>query len=136
MKKNGFTLIELLIVVAIISILAAIAYPSYLDSVRKTKRATAQADLMKLASFMERFFTENNRYHKTNASPAVDVTLPFTQNVDSSIQYTYSFSAAPTATTFVLQAIPTAGSAQANDPCGTLTLSNTGAKGADVAGCW
>ncbi|HDY84707.1 MAG TPA: prepilin-type N-terminal cleavage/methylation domain-containing protein, partial [Methylophaga sp.] len=40
MKKNGFTLIELMITVAIVAILAAIAYPSYQDSVRKTKRTT------------------------------------------------------------------------------------------------
>jgi type IV pilus assembly protein PilE len=130
MKKNGFTLIELMIVVAIIAILAAIAYPSYQDSVRKTKRAVAQADLMELASFMERFFTENNRYHQTNAATPVAVSLPTINNDD----YTYSLPT-KTAATFVLQAVPKSGSGQnADTGCTTLTLSNTGAK--TPASCW
>lgn len=130
MKKNGFTLVELMIVVAIIGILAAIAYPSYQDSVMKTKRAVAQAGLMELASFMERFFTENNRYHQTNAATPVAVALPFSSNDD------YDFTLpTKTATTFILNAKPKTGNPQNNDNgCTTLTLSNTGAKG--PASCW
>ena len=43
--SRGFTLIELMIVVAIVGILAMIAYPSYLDSIRKSRRADAVAAL-------------------------------------------------------------------------------------------
>ena len=58
----GFTLIEVMIVVAIVGILAAVAYPSYIDSVRKGKRAEARAALASLLQQQERYFTQNNTY--------------------------------------------------------------------------
>lgn len=61
-KNSGFTLIEVIIVVAILAILATIAVPSYMESVRKSKRADAQGALLGLAGSMERYFTENNSY--------------------------------------------------------------------------
>lgn len=60
--NQGFTLIEMMIVVAIIGILAAIAYPSYEEYVKSSRRAEAQSALMGLAAAMERHFTANNSY--------------------------------------------------------------------------
>src|SRR5690606_38472416 len=75
-SSAGFTLIEVMIVVAIIGILAAIAYPSYQDHVRKSRRADAQTALLELAQFMERHYTTNGRYlTSANAAPA----LPFSE---------------------------------------------------------
>lgn len=66
-EHQGFTLIELMIVVAIIGILAAVAYPSYQEYVRSSHRAEAQSALMGLAATMERHFTANNSYKGAGA---------------------------------------------------------------------
>jgi len=142
-NSNGFTLIELMIVVAIIAILAAVAYPSYVENTRTTKRTTAQSDLLKLSNFLERRFTENNSYliqNGTNdpvSATACATPAGCTPALDSSIahdDYNYSFSATPTATAFVLQAVPQ--NAQASDKCGTMTYSQTGNKTATLTNCW
>lgn len=61
-RITGFTLVELMIVVAIVGILAAIAYPSYIDSVRKGRRAEGRTAVTSLLQQQERFFTQNNTY--------------------------------------------------------------------------
>jgi type IV pilus assembly protein PilE len=59
---RGFTLVELMTVAAIVTILAAVAYPSYQESVRKTKRAEGRAALMQLMQQQERYYSQNNKY--------------------------------------------------------------------------
>jgi len=135
---RGFTLIELMIVVAIIGIIAAIAYPSYQEYVRSAKRADAETALMELAHFMERYYTGNGRYVKSDGNGP---DLPFTQAPKDGGAKAYDISliaASTSPTTYVLQAVPTG--SMANDKCGTLTLANTGAKGQKngmtLAECW
>ena len=61
-KNKGFTLIELMVAIAIVGILAAIAYPSYVDSVRKARRADAQAALTEVAQKLEAYYAKNATY--------------------------------------------------------------------------
>lgn len=129
-KSKGFTLIELMIVIAIVGILAGVAYPSYQASMQKSRRADAQADLMELSSFMERFFTVNNRYDQDTSGTAV--ALPFTASPRTgTAYYTLSLSAV-SASAYTLRAVPTG--SQTTDSCGTLTLTQTGQK--TPATCW
>ncbi|MCQ4318304.1 prepilin-type N-terminal cleavage/methylation domain-containing protein [Stutzerimonas zhaodongensis] len=138
-SSRGFTLIELMIVVAIIGIIAAIAYPSYQEYVRSAKRADAQSALMELSHFMERHYTANGRYDKNGEGNATS--LPFAQAPRDGSSKTYDIDFAdgsPDASTYLLVATPTG--SMANDKCGMLTLSNTGAKGQKagmtLAECW
>ncbi|KOR30308.1 hypothetical protein TI04_06390, partial [Achromatium sp. WMS2] len=60
--KYGFTLIELMIALVIVSVLASFAYPTYMLSVRKSRRADAEGVLVQAAYFMERYYSTNNAY--------------------------------------------------------------------------
>jgi len=72
---KGFTLIELMIVVAIVAILAAVALPSYNNSIDKSRRADAQSALLGFSQAMEQFFTANSTYVGAGAATATTYTL-------------------------------------------------------------
>jgi type IV pilus assembly protein PilE len=136
-RVKGFTLIEVMIVVVIIGIIAAIGYPSYQEHVRKARRADAQTSLLELSQFMERYYTSNGRYLKAdNTAPD----LPFTEapKDGGTKVYDLSFTDTPTANAYTLRAVPKG--SMSSDLCGTLTISNTGAKGqkagATAEQCW
>jgi len=66
---KGFTLIEALIVMVIVSILATIAYPSYVAQMRKTIRTEAATELMALAQAQEQYFAQFRTYASTVTAP-------------------------------------------------------------------
>ena len=134
--RRGFTLIELMIVVAVIAILAAVALPTYQESVRKARRTEAKASLSVAAQMMERYLTEKGSYAgATLGSGGV--------YADQSENKHYALSLAGLgASTFTLSATPQGG--QAVDLCGQFTLTQTGVRGVVVplgssltaANCW
>ena len=128
--STGFTLIELMIVVAIIAILTAIAYPAYNKYVLRSRRSDAYAALNQGQTVMERCYAQYFSYAPTTATcPAVPATSP---------EGYYSVVASKvTATTYTLTA--TAVGAQAADTgCATLSLDQAGNKTSTggSANCW
>lgn len=118
-KVTGFSLIELMVTVAIVTILAAIAYPSYRSQVQTTRRVEAQTKLMELTQYLERIYSEYGCYNPgpddatkscDDPSEAAAPTLPTTGEDD---YYAISFSTdEPTQTTFRLEATPVDGKSQ------------------------
>ena len=140
-KQQAFTLIELMVTVAIVGIIAGIAYPSYQDSVMKSRRADAKGALLGFANAMERHFTETNSYlgaGTTDGNTGIPTIFSATSPIDGGTAYYNLRINAATASSYTLNAEPTG--AQANDKCGTLSLTQTGARGIStalsVADCW
>lgn len=138
----GFTLIEVMITVAIIGILSAIALPSYQEYVARSRRLDAQTTLLEAAQFMERFYTQNGRYHQTVGGVAIALPAALTTSPAGStgtrVIYNITLPAGTLgANTFTLQAAPANG--QASDRCGNLTFNQNGVRGVSkstVADCW
>ena len=128
---RGFTLIELMITVAIIGILAAIAYPSYLEYIAKGRRSQATADLMAAQQWMERFYTENNRYDQNPAGTTTNgatglLAQRFAQTpAEGTAVYTVRLNAVAR-DSYTLLATRTG--AMSSDKCGNLQITHLGTK--------
>ncbi|NMH58956.1 type IV pilin protein [Alteromonas ponticola] len=146
--QAGFTLIELMIVVAIVGIITAIAYPSYQSVMTGSYRGAAQADLMSLAAAMERHHSGTFSYEAAasgganTGAPAIFATHSPASEPVSNKRYTLSIEQA-NSLAFQLKATPVTGSAVAGD--GALFYFSDGRKAwdkdnngavADAEYCW
>lgn len=124
-RSAGFTLIELMITVVVVAIIAAIAYPSYQDHLRKGRRASAQAFMMELANREQQYLMDARAYAiSAGALTALNATVP--SEVARFYTVTIGPAAATTPPTYTITATPTAGSVQESD--GVLTLDQVGGK--------
>lgn len=136
-RAVGFTLIEVMVVVAIVSVLAALVYPSYASSVRRGDRAAARAALLEAQQYMERYYAANSRYSVASdgtGAPSLPTRLQAIPPGAPKYDLTVS---AVTLNSYTLTADPRSNS----ETCGNLTLTNTGVKGRSgseptVQECW
>ena len=152
-KQQGFSLIELLVVLAIMSVIAGVAYPSYVEHVRKSKRADAKVALQKAAQQMETHYMRNNyRYSAKALNSSLDASALTTTISSPEGQYDISLDipagTTPPNSTYTLSAVAKTTSTQAKDlDCYKFVLDNTGQKTAmkktsdsavpaATTGCW
>lgn len=134
---RGITLIELMVVIVIIGILVAIAYPGYQSQIQQTRRAEGKATLLDTAQQLERCFTRYNAYDDGDCD--INTTVEGAGIATEQGFYLITDNAATTPSTFSL--IATRQGAQTDDTlCGDLTLDNQGTRGrtgtAPVDSCW
>ena len=120
-KNSGVTLFELMIAVAIVGILAAIAYPSYNEAMRKSRRSAAISNLVDLQLQQEKWRAINTTY-----TTAINLNLP------ANDFYTFDVPI-NSATNYTIRATANAGIDQANDKqfgtsCTPLTITRSGTK--------
>lgn len=132
-RQQGITLLELMIVVAVIAILASIAFPSYQNQVRQANRSAVQTEMMELAQNFERCRTRANSYNDCGIVAAFHEEL--------TVSGRYQFNVVADVTTFTITAIPQATGGQNKDRCATLSLDHRGVRGTTGTGmtaadCW
>jgi type IV pilus assembly protein PilE len=136
---NGFSLIELLIAMEIMGILVAVAMPVYTNSVIRSNRSEAKNELMQVAAEQERFFSSNNIY-TNDATPLLTPNVASRDRTTTNAWYLISVEAcAGGAITNCFIATATPQGTQTVDVCTTLTITNTGVRGATGSttdDCW
>lgn len=124
---QGFSLLELMIAVAIVGILALLAYPMYQGHMRRARRSDAKTTLLNLANQLEEQYTLQNSYKGASLSHLGQPTLIAHGH--------YRLELTDLANNnYLLKAIP-AGS-QIKDECGTLAIDAYGRRVAKQQGCW
>ncbi len=121
---RGFTLIELMIVVAIVATLAALAYPSYTDSVHKGKRSSAKAKMAEVAGRLQQFYSEQ----PSSATFTTDLTkLQFPAELGTEAKgHMITVEAGPTGIASSYKIVATPVSANNDTKCPSLTLDSLG----------
>lgn len=144
---NGFTLLELLIAVAIFSLLAAFAYPSYLEHGLKTKRSVAKAALIELAARQTQYYLDNKTYTSDLTNLGYPVSPAFIDSSGESVAATASdriyqigsVAGSVSATGYAVEAVPQLSQTK-DTTCATLRLSSAGQKTETGSGsasdCW
>ena len=105
-----------MVVVSVVALLGALAYPSYVGQVRKARRSDIQGELMGVAQFMERLYSETGCYNPGGDNDCADADDQAAPSLGiSNDYYTVSFQGTVTADTFKIRATPKSTGPQAGD---------------------
>jgi type IV pilus assembly protein PilE len=136
----GFSLIELMVTVAIVAILASIALPAYLSSVRKSRRTEAKAALLDLAGREERYYNTNNNVYTNLANALGYGTAAVTTLTVGSGYYQVTISSPAAngvpAPSYEIVAVPITPDQLKDAQCLQFTVDSTGLQTATNAVCW
>ena len=144
-RQNGFTLIELMVVVSIIGVIAGIAYPSYLKSMQKGRRAEAKAELTRLSQALERCYSSYGTYKNAACSTVEDSSGNFLSGLQSNPNKYYNMTASTlSGTAYTLTATAVSTGPQAKDTgCTIMNLDYQGRRTSgstsatsDTGSCW
>ena len=138
-RISGFTLTELMIAVAIVAILTMVAYPSFMSSVRKSKRTDAHSALTRTAGNLERFFSTNVSYTIDTTQLGLKIDAGTAYSDSGHYVVTVAAGATGIASSYVINASATPGDMQAGDTgCTTFTLDSLGRRTPDpvTSRCW
>lgn len=142
-RQQGFTLIELMIVVVVVAILAALAFPQYRDYVIRSNRAVAKSVLTQIADRQEQFYVANKSYAATLTGLGYEANTLFVDRggqrsgTDGGAAIYRVTLANPDAASFTVTA--DVRNAQAQDTrCTSFTLNQAGQRTATGSGtdCW
>lgn len=132
--EGGFTLIEVLVAVVIVGILASIAYPSYVESVRRAKRGEGKAAMMQILQAQERYYSQQNTYVAYSVSAPKGFKNYSSDNPDSSA---YELSADACAGETIRDCVTVTAKPRFYDPvCGSLSQSSNGLRSPADPVCW
>ena len=143
-KQRGITLLELMIVVGIIAVVSAFAYPSYTQYIVNTKRAVATSVLLQVADRQQQFFIDNKQFTNdmTDLGFAADPLIlkddgTDTNAADGDAVYSIALSNV-VAVGYTVTAAPLHGQASRDTDCASLTLNQAGVRGNSAGGdkCW
>jgi type IV pilus assembly protein PilE len=133
---KGVTLIELLIGIAIMGILASVAYPSYTDYVTKSNRTEAQRELARIANLQEQYFIDHRTYTTDMTLLGMKADPYITESENYSIDSTIGSLNGVSGTTFTLTATAKKSQLSKDTACTTLTIDEKGKKLGESTTCW
>lgn len=152
-KQNGFTLMELMIVVTIIGVLGAIAYPSYKEYMYRAQRDDAKESLLEIAAMLESYYLRYDKYTTSFAAPPIGLGVTA---ISPEGYYKYSLSSTDLIGNYTVTATAVSPGPQATDTragstregdCTVMELNSLGMKSApnandpfgtdpDILDCW